>query len=71
MRKGAEHTARTITSLLDIVAFGGLVYFRMELLFGACVTILAIVAGFTIARLAPLLAVLNIRAWSRSTQRRI
>lgn len=69
MRKGAEDTARTIAGLLDIVAFGGLVDFRMELLFGACMTILAIVAGLTITRLAPLLAVLYIRTWSRSVRR--
>lgn len=70
MRKGAEDTAWAIASLLDIVAFGGLVDFRMELLLGTSVTILAIVSGLTIAWLTPFLAVLDIWTWSRSVQRR-
>lgn len=60
MGKSTEDAAWTVASLLDIVAFGGLVDFRMKLLLGACVTVLAIVAGLTIARLAPFLAVLDI-----------
>jgi len=60
MRKSAENAAWTVASLLDIVAFGGLVDFRMKLLFGACMTVLAIVTGLTITRFAPFLAVLNI-----------
>lgn len=70
MCKGAEDTAWAIPSLLDIVAFGGLVDFRMELLLGASMTILAIVPGLTIAWLTPFFAVLDIGTWSRSVKRR-
>lgn len=64
VRKSTEDTARTVASLLYIVAFCGLVDFRMKLLFGASVTVLAIVTGLTVARLAPFLSVLDIGAWS-------
>lgn len=70
MRKGAEDAAWAIACLLDIVAFGGLVDFRMELLLSASVTILAIVPGLTIAWLTPFLAMLDIWTWSRSVQRK-
>lgn len=68
MRKSTKYAARTVSSLLYIVAFCRLVDFRMKLLFSASVTVLAIVTGLTVARLAPLLAVLDIGAWSRSAK---
>jgi len=64
MGKSAEDAAWTVSSLLDIIAFGGLVDFRMKLLLGACVTVLAIITGLTITRFSPFLAVLDIRTWS-------
>lgn len=68
MRKGAEDAARAVASLLHIVAFCGLVDFRMKLLLGPCVTILAIVTGLTVTRFAPLLAVLDIGTWCGPTK---
>lgn len=68
MGKCAENASWTVASLLDIVAFGGLIDFRMKLLLGACVTVLAIVTGLAITRFAPLLAVLDIGTWGGPTK---
>lgn len=50
MGKGAEDAARTVSGLLDIVALGRLVDLRVELLLGACVAVLAVIAGLAVAR---------------------
>lgn len=64
MGKGAEDAARTVSGLLDIVALGRLVDLRVELLLGACVAVLAVIAGLAVARFSPFLAVLDIGARS-------
>ena len=64
--KGAEYAAGTVAGLLDVVALGRLVDLRVELLLGARVTVDAVVALVAVARLAPFLAVLHVRAWCRT-----
>lgn len=66
MRESAKDSAWTIAGLLHIVAFGGFVDLRMELLFRPCMTIRARISLLAVARLAPFLAVFHIRTWSRS-----
>ena len=62
MREGAEQPPRTVSGLLYVVALGGLVYLRVELLLGARVAVAARVARLAVAGLAPLLAVLHVGA---------
>lgn len=66
MGECTENATRTIARLLYIIAFGWFINFRMKLLFGTCMTILAIIAGLTIGWFAPFFAVLYIRTrcWS-------
>lgn len=66
MREGAEDAARTIASLLHIVAFGGFVDLGMELLLRASMTVRARVSLLAVARLAPFFAVFHVRAWCRT-----
>lgn len=67
MRERAKDSAWTIAGLLHVVAFGGFVDLRMELLFRPCVTIRTRVSLLAVPRLAPFLAVFHVRAWRRST----
>lgn len=66
MREGAEDAARTIASLLHIVAFGGFVDLGMELLLRASMAVRARVSLLAVARLAPFFAVFHVRAWCRT-----
>lgn len=63
MRKGAEDATRAIASLLYVVAFGGFVDLRMELLLRASMTVRARVPLLAVAWLAPFLAVFHVRTW--------
>lgn len=60
MGKCTEDGPGTVARLLNVVAFGGLVDLRMELLLRPGVAVLAAIARLAIRRLAPLLAVLHI-----------
>ena len=62
MCEGAESPSRTVAGILDVVAFGRLVDFRMKLLFCTGVTILAIIAGIAGRRITPLVPGLDVRA---------
>lgn len=55
----AEEAARAVAGLLHVVALGGLVYLRVELLLGARVAVAAAVPHLAVAGLAPLLRVLH------------
>lgn len=66
MREGAEDAARAVTGLLHVVALGGLVDLGMELLLRASMAIRARVPLLAVARLAPFLPVLHVRAWCRA-----
>jgi len=66
MRKGAEDAARTVASLLHIVALGGFVDFGVKLLFRASMTVRARVPLLAVARLTPFLAVFHVRTWRRT-----
>ncbi len=48
MSEGTECSPRTVASLLDIIALGGLVYFRMKLLLCTCVTVGASITLITV-----------------------
>lgn len=62
MCKGTEDSARTIASLLHVIAFSRLVDLRMELLFRTCVTIRARIALFAVTWFTPFFAVFHVRA---------
>lgn len=66
MSECTENATRTVAGLLNVIAFGRFVNFRMKLLFGARVTILTIIAGLTVGRFTPFLAMFHIRTWCRS-----
>ena len=53
MGKSAERSSRTVASLLDIVAFGGLVDFWVKLLLGPSVTVTAGVALIAVGGVSP------------------
>lgn len=63
MCEGAEQSPWAVPRLLDVIALGGLVYLRVELLLRARMAVPARVTSFTIARLAPLLSVLYVWTW--------
>ena len=62
--EGAERAARAVARVLDVVALGRLVDLGVELLLGARVAVLAVVARLAHARVAPLVAGLDLRARS-------
>ena len=64
MCKGTECSARTVAGVLDVVTLGGLVDLGVELLLGARVAVLAVVARLAHRRVAPLVAGLDLRARS-------
>lgn len=66
MREGAEDAAWAVASLLHIVAFGGFVDLRMELLLRTSMTVRACVSLLAVAWLTPFLAVFHVRAWRRA-----
>lgn len=68
MGERAKHAARTIAGDLHVIALGRLVDLRMELLFGARVTILTVVAGLAVGRFAPLLAMFDVRTRRRAVR---
>ena len=53
MGKSAKRSSRTVASLLDIIALGGLVDFRMKLLLSPRVTVTAGVALITVGGVSP------------------
>lgn len=63
MCEGAEQSPWAVPRLLDVIALGGLVYLRVELLLRARMAVPTRVTSFTIARLAPLLSVLYVWTW--------
>lgn len=63
MRKGTKQRPGTVSSLLHVIALGGLVDLWVELLLRPCMAVAAAVAGLAVAGLAPLLAVLHVGAW--------
>ena len=64
MREGAEGAARAVARVLDVVALGRLVDLGVELLLGARVAVLAVLARLARRRVAPLVARLDLRARS-------
>ena len=64
VREGAEGAARAVARVLDVVALGRLVDLGVELLLGARVAVLAVVARLAHRRVAPLVAGLDLRARS-------
>ena len=64
MGERAEGASRTVARLLHVVAFGGFVDFRVELLVGAGVTVLTVVDLLAVCRVSPLVTYLDIGAWS-------
>lgn len=65
MREGAKWPPRAVAGVLDVVALGGLVDLRVELLLRARVAVLAAVARLAAHGVAPLVAGLDLRAWGR------
>jgi hypothetical protein len=51
--KSTERSSRTVASLLDVVALGGFVDFRVELLLGPCMTVRAGVALIAVGGVSP------------------
>lgn len=64
MGECAERSARAVARVLDVVALGRLVDLGVELLLGARVAVLAVVARLAHRRVAPLVAGLDLRARS-------
>ena len=65
VRECAEGSARAVARVLDVVALGRLVDLGVELLLGARVAVLAVLARLARHRVAPLVAGLDLRARSR------
>lgn len=63
MGKGAERSSGTAAGLLHVIALGGLVDLGVELLLCASVTILTGVSVFTLARVSPLVPMLDVWTW--------
>ena len=63
--EGAEGASRAVARVLDVVALGRLVDLGVELLLGARVAVLAVLARLARRRVAPLVARLDLRARSR------
>ncbi len=61
MCKGTEWSPGAVASLLDIVAFSGLVNLWMELLLSSCVAVLAGITLVTVHRVTPLIVELYVR----------
>ena len=70
MGKGTEGPSRAVAILLDIVAFGRLVDFRMELLLRAGVAILTRISAIAVTGLSPFIPMLHVRASSRPLKRK-
>ena len=68
MCEGAEGSSGAVSVLLDVVALGGLVDLRMELLLRARMAVLTRVALLTLARLTPFIPVLHIGTSSRPVE---
>jgi len=66
MCKSTKYSTRTITSLLYIITFCRLIYFRVKLLFSSSMAICTRVATFTITWFAPFISMLYARTRSRS-----
>ena len=64
MCEGAEGPAGAVGGVLDVVTLGRLVDLGVELLLGARVAVLAVVARLAHRRVAPLVAGLDLRARS-------
>lgn len=65
MGEGAERSSGTAARLLHVVAFGGFIDLRVELLLCAGVAVLAGVSILTFARVSPLIPVFYVRTWRR------
>lgn len=63
MGEGTEQSPGAVAGLLHIIALSRLIYFRMKLLLGACVTVSTSITCLTITGFTPFLAVFNIRTW--------
>lgn len=65
MGKGAERSSGAAARLLHVIALGGLVDLWVELLLCARVAILAGISIFTLARVSPLIPMLDVWTWRR------
>ena len=66
MGKSTEGSSWTVASLLDIIAFSGLVDLRMELLLCACVAVTTAVSLLAVDKVAPLVIQFHIGTWCGS-----